>query len=148
MTMSEANGFATIAALESRRGRRRFKEYQWFDIGRLTIQSAMADEWGKIDSARTRARLAAIRGDVKEHEKATQEFTLQTLYLLVLDQERNPFFSPANKELILSVDAALVDALVSECMDHCALEDVSVGDAQKNLPATSSDKPPSESGGS
>ncbi len=135
--MSESNGYATKDALQERRGKRRFKDYQWSDIGRVELQSLMAGEWIKIDTANARMRMAAMAGKKKEHEAAAQDFLLQVCYLTVLDKDHNPFFSLPDKDLILGLDSALTDPLVTAAIEHAGLDEVSVGDAQKNLPTTS-----------
>lgn len=129
--MSEGNGYATKAALEAKRNKRRFKEFDWGDIGLVVLQSATAGEFVKIDAARQRATLAAMSGKVKEHEQATKDFLLQVCYSLVLDRDSNPFFSPADRELILSLDSTITDPLVTACMDHCSQDTANMGDAQK-----------------
>ncbi len=133
---------ATLDALESRRSKRRFKEYQWADIGTVDLQSPTAGEWIKIDAARQRATMAAMAGKKKEHEAATQDFMLQTFYSIPLNKDRSPFFSPANKDLILSLDSGLTDQLLSACIEHAGLDEVSVGDAQKNLSTTNGSSSP------
>ncbi len=140
--MSESNGVATLDALERRRGKRRIKEYQWADIGTLDLQSPMSGEWIKIDAARQRARLAAMAGKRKEHEAATQDFMLQVFYEIPLNKDGSHFFTPANKELILSLDPALTDQLLSACIEHAELDETTLGDAQKNLPTTSGSSSP------
>jgi len=130
--MTEANGYATKDALQARRGKRRFKDYQWSDIGKVVLPSVTAGDWIKLDSARQRATMAAMSGKKKEHEAATQDFLLQACYM-VLDGQHDPFFSPADKDLILSLDSAVTDPLVSAFIEHAGLDEVSLGDAQKNL---------------
>jgi hypothetical protein len=143
--MSE-NGYATKDALQTRRGKRRFKEYQWADVGLLDLQSPMASEFIAISAARQRATTAAMSGKKKEQESATQDFVILVLTLIPLDKERNHFFTVADKDLILSLDSSLVDQLVDACMAHADLDSVSVGDAQKNLPPTSGVATPTGSG--
>jgi hypothetical protein len=90
--------------------------------------------------------MASMAGRKKEHEAATQDFLLQVCFQLVLDKDGNPFFSSNDKDLILSLDSADVDPLVSAAIEHCAAADADAGAAQKNLPATNSGETPSGSG--
>lgn len=144
--MSDTNGFAKKEYLEQRRGRRRFKPYRWADVGRLELQSTMAAEWIRIEAARQRVQVAALSGKKKEHEAASQELMLLTLYIVPLDSEHNPFFTPADKDLILSLDGALTDSLLNACLEHCATDESALRDSQKNLPPTSGDNSPSDFG--
>lgn len=142
--MSE--GFAKKESLEQRRGQRRFRDYQWSDVGGVILQSATAGEWVRIDSAQQRARMAAMAGNKKGLDAATQDFLLEVLAALVLDGDKNHFFVAADKDLILSLDSALTDPLVSAAVEFAGLDEVSVGAAQKNLSTTQDGKTPSGSG--
>lgn len=144
--MSEGNGYATKEALEQRRGKRRFKPFEWSSIGRLILQSPSSAEWVRIDAARTRVRMFALGGKIKEHEQATEDFMLQTLYGIPLDQNHQPFFTPADKELILSLDPVLTDELVTACIGHCEQDEPAAEAAQKNLSMTNGESLPSASG--
>lgn len=131
--MSEGNGYATKDALEQRRGKRRFKPFNWRDVGQLILQSPTAAEWVKIDAARTRVRVFALGGRTREHEQATEDFMLQTLYEIPLDENRQHFFTSADKDLILSLDPMLTDELVTACIAHCEQDEPDAEAAQKNL---------------
>lgn len=123
---------ATKANCERWRRTRRYQRFDWPGVGEVVLQSAMAGEWIKIDAARTRARMAAVSGNVKLHEQATQDFLLAVCHGLVLDLEHAPFFTSGDRELILEMDSAITDPLVVECMNHCDLAAIDLGAAQKN----------------
>lgn len=144
--MSDDNGFATKETLEKLRGKRRFKPYKWAEIGRVILQSPTSAEWVKIDAARTRVRMFALGGKTKEHEQATEDFLLHTLYEIPLDENHQRFFTSADKDLILSLDPMLTDELVTACIAHCEQDEPDGEAAQKNLSATNGASLPSGSG--
>lgn len=129
--MSERK-FATKAALQERRGKRRTKEWQWHGFGAVILQSALAKEFIKIDTARQRARLAALRGDERELERATQDLLLGVCFGLVLDGDRQPFFTPDDKDLILELDASITDPLLAEALEFCSDSSETLEDVKKN----------------
>lgn len=145
--MSETNGFAKKDSLAGRKSKRRIADYQWADVGKLILQSPLAGEWIRIESARDRATMAAMSGRKRDHEIASQDFALQVLYSIPLDEHHNPFFAPDDKDLILGLDSGLVDPLVAACVKHANLDAGNlVEGAEKNLPGTSGDGSPSGSG--
>jgi len=129
--MSEGNGFATRESLVQWSARRRYKPFEWPGVGVVTLQSPTAGEFIKIDSARQRGLTAAMSGNAREHERATQDLLLQVCYLLVLDHEHTPFFSTADREFILSLDAAITEPLTAEALAHCGLDEADIAAAQK-----------------
>lgn len=136
------NGFAVKSALSDRRGKRRFKEFVWCDVGKLVLQSPTAGEWIRIESARQRATMAGMNGKKKEQEAANQDYMLLVCLLLVLDGERNPFFVPEDKELILGLDPALTDPLLAAAIEFAGLDEINAGDSQKNLSTTNGSSSP------
>lgn len=122
---------ATIEACGCWRGKRRVASFDWPHVGRVMLQSAMAGEWIAIDAARTRARMAALSGNVKLHEQATREFFLSVCYGLVLNTELGKMFSNEHRDLLLEMDAAITDPLIEACMKHCDIEAIDLGAAQK-----------------
>ena len=128
----EPTPFATKEACAKWRKVRRFREFNWLGVGRVILQSAMAGEWIRIDAAQTRARMAAMSGNAKVHEKATKEFLVAVCTLLVLDENKNPFFSRDDETLIVEMDSAITDPLVAAAMQHCDTSGVDFEAAKKN----------------
>jgi hypothetical protein len=135
----DGNEQPQIATRESARrwsNKRRYKPHDWFGVGRVILQSPMAKEWIRIDSARTRCQVAALRGDQKAHEKATEDFMLAVCFGLVLEatEDRNHFFTdcPEDREFILSLDGAITDDLVRAAMEHCGTQAIDLEALQKN----------------
>lgn len=126
--------FATKSAFAARSGVRRFREFDCPEVGRVIIQSLTAAEFTRVDAARTRAAIAAAGGKHKEQNRALNDGLVELVTIAVVDQDRNPIFGPDDRALIVGLDAAVSQALVTACIEHCRLsgEDVGLEAAEKN----------------
>ena len=128
------------------RGVRRFTPLTIPGVGLVCLQSAMAREWIRIDSASQRARLAAMQGRIKDQEQATREFALLCFGLLVLkaNEQGQPLDGSAvfdidseeDRRFIFEMDSAITDYVVAACTTNCGIQAIDLEAAQKKLRET------------
>lgn len=114
-------------------GQRRWLEFDCPGVGCVWLRSPTAGEFARVDAARTRAAFAGGAGKKeKEQVRALNDGLVELLTVMVCDGERNPMFGADDRALIVGLDAAVSQALVTACIEHAALDEADLGAAQKN----------------
>lgn len=135
--MSESSGFATREAFSAKSGKRRFKEHEVTEVGKVILGSFHAGQFARIDAARSRATMAGMQGNAKEQVIAMNDMLVELFVLGVLDGDHNPFFTYDDRAFILALDANVTNDLVAALVEHSNLDRANVEELEKNLPSTS-----------
>lgn len=140
--MSE-NGYATKDALREVANRpRRYADVVIAGWGRIQLQSITAGQFCRIDAAKNRAIMLASQGKIKEQAAAIQDHFIEVVKAV----SANPTFTDSDREYLLALDAPIAERIKEACLEHLSGDDMSVEDAEKNLPAMSGGNSPSDSG--
>lgn len=126
--------FADKSAFSSMSGgRRRYKEFDCPGVGRVVLRSITAGEFARVDAARTRAAIACRDPKQSGNQvRSLNDGLVELLVACVCDGEKNPMFSLEDRVMLIGLDTAVSDALVSACIEHCQLDETHVEDLQKN----------------
>lgn len=109
---------------------RTVKDVEIPGFGLVKLQTITAREFVRIDAARNRAIMAASSGRMKEQIEALNDQFMELVKATFVE----PVFTESDRELLLSLDSALADAIKEACYAHCELDDARVDeeDAKKN----------------
>jgi hypothetical protein len=135
MTMNEANGFASKDKFnEYSGGRRRYREFDLPGIGKVLLRSITAGEFAKVDAARTRAAMAGVGKKAKptDQVRALNDGYVELIIATVCDADKNPLFTAMDRSMLVGLDTAISDPLVTACIEHCGIDEANVEDAEKN----------------
>lgn len=126
--------YATKDKLHERAKRgRRTADVEIPGLGLAKLQTITAREFARIDAARNRALVAAANGKMAEQVAALNDQFVELVKAVFVE----PCFTDADRELLLSLDSSLADAIRAACYEHCELSEASLEDAEKNSPPIS-----------
>jgi hypothetical protein len=130
----EPVAFATKESLEKWRASAVTRTSTGRGVGRVILQSAMAGEWIKIDSARQRAHMAAAAGQgERARERDARLLARRSASRWCWTTERKTFFTiRPTASLILALDSAITDELATACVKHCDIDSIDLRALEKN----------------
>lgn len=127
--MSKENGYATKDALQALSRKPRVNA----DVtipgwGRMKLQSITAGEYARIEAAQNRATLlAASERSGPKHVAAVNNAFLELVKVVVAE----PAFTDDDRDLLLSLDSSIANAIKDACYAHCRLNEIDLETAQK-----------------
>ena len=138
--MSDAQYAGLDAFQAAAGGKRRFTTLTLPVLGEVRLRSIDALEYAAIESALTRAGMAAQSNKAKQHKQLLMDAYCSLLILMVCDDKGNPILTECDEHrtMLKKLDHAISSTLVSAALRHSGLDEDNLDELAKKSERASS----------